>query len=769
MRVLPVVFFAVTLVGAFGWIVFTRYATEKLIQHDSEEVAFLVDLLRQKTLLETMALEARKADIAANDEGDDQLEDEAPAAKWSTDLLTDKYLVGVALVGSDRQAKKENAQQQLHSLSMVDSLRGPVNISRLATWFNSNRDYFSGDFQPSNWSGLRSPGAPVLANDSPWHPTYVFPPVLIEEVSGLSQASAGGNLAALLPVLVRGEDEQEDGFNNTIYFLSLDHMLMDLLGEKGLVSESGTWWCVVNYQGRVIDAANGAPTVGSLLENQHRSHAEGPFSVVTGAELVGDWELGDPWHNTLVGGHFNRWVVAGSQTDAFPLAILVGHKATELQSASLGYVIAVIGVALLALSIAIIGVTRVVGRVSTRLTALSQNMAEVAKGDYSRRIPTKTKDEVGRLIGYFNLMAVSLDETQRELAEKTTRLEASLENRQLMDRSKDDFLVLISHEVRTPLTAIMGGVNILKNQVGRVEGPDREVLDKLNVVEVVSIIESSGERLHGFMNDAIQMTSVQASDKELDLGLASIGGMVEQGLCGVREMAQIRNIDVVNGLEQQHDWQILCDAKIMRLAFEKVLKNSVTHNYDNGRVMIREVEEVPGEGRIAQQPRTEEVHRLLSQPAFERFEDLSVTWRTIEIFNTGEAIPPERCAALFGKFELVGRIEHHQRGSGLSMPIAQSAVESHGGRIYVHSVKLQGNSFFMLLPTVATADAEELNERQLQIEAHGRKILAGLAGNQQADGVSSRPGDKNISQVTDPTTLKVEFHHDGATVSRGSD
>jgi len=462
-------------------------------------------------------------------------------------------------------------------------------------------------------------------------------------------------------------------------------------------------------------------------------------------------------------------VVTASEAESFPLAILVGHETRELRAASLGYVFAVFGVALLALSIAIFGVTRVVGRVSSRLMILSHNMEEVAKGDYSRRIPTRMSDEVGRLIGYFNLMAVSLDETNRELAEKTTRLEASLENRQLMDRSKDDFLVLISHEVRTPLTAIMGGVNILKSQVNRTEGVEREVLEKLNVIEVVNIIESSGERLHGFMNDAIQMTSIQSSDKELELTLIPVGSLVEMGLCGVREMAKVRNIEVVNGLEHQHDWQLLCDEKMMKLAFEKILKNAVAHNYDAGRVMIREVDEVPGEGRIAEQPRAEAVHRLMSQPAFEKFEDLPITWRIIEIFNTGEAIPPERCEALFGKFELVGRIEHHQRGSGLSLPIAQSALENHGGRICVHSVKLQGNSFYLLVPTVATAETTELANHQARIEARGRSLLANLVGDQQADGIGGRPGDKNVGQVTDPATLKVEFHHDGTAVPSGRD
>ncbi len=761
-RVLPVVFLGVLLVGAFGWLVFTRYATDSLVEHDREEVAFLMDNLLQKTLVETLGLAARKADVvfeAAEEPGD---ADGPVADNWAADLLRDEYLAGAALVAPNMDPDVSLADFSMQSLSFVDSLAGPVNVTRLHAWFADNREYFRQGLDIDSRGGLHAVGAPVLADDNPWHPTVIFPPILIEEVQDGSQGSAGGDLLALLPVLVHEEEEGRELFH-TVYFLSLNRMLTDLMGEEGLVTEIGTWWCVVNHQGRVIASADGSPTVGSLLENQHVTGTTGPLTTMSGADLVGSWRLGQPWQRSLFGSRLAPWVVTAGQSPEMPLGILVGHKALKLGQTNLGYISAVLGVALLALAIAIFGVTRVVGRVSDRVTVLAHNLEKVADGDYSRRIPAAGRDEVGRLIDYFNRMTASLDETQHELTEKTRHLEAALENRRLLDRAKDDFLVLISHEVRTPLTAIMGGVNILKSMVARVSGADRELLDKLNIVEVVSIIESSGNRLHGFMNDAIQMTSIQSSDKELELQPTPVGSLVELGLCGVREMAQMRNIEVVNGLEAVQDWQVLCDEKIMKLAFEKVLKNAVMHNYDEGRVVIREVESVPGEGRIAELPRAEDFRRLLSLPSFEKYSDLTITWRLIEIFNTGEAIPNERCDALFGKFELVGRIEHHQRGSGLSLPIAQSAIENHGGRICVHSTKLQGNSFYLLLPTVATADlANRAPAAESRLGTH-------MSGQEQRDRLGSRAGDKNVGQVADPARLKIEFQHQGAALPGDGD
>lgn len=735
--VLPVVFLAVIVVGGFGWYVFTRHATENLAQHAYEEAAFFVGHLRGKVLVETMGLEARKRDIARPDSLD---------SGWMTDLLRDDFLVGVALVGVDLAPGASGSDWRLHSMSFVDSLSGPVNHRRLETWFDSYGKNFDQNLRHTE-GGLATPGGtPVLAYDDIWHPTYVFPPILIEEVHEGSQASAGGDLAALLPVLVYEADNDE--LYHTIYFLSLNHMLAEMWSEGGLIPGHEVWWCVVNYQGRVIDTAANVPTVGSLLKNQHLAAGQGPFDVCSGAELVGDWSMGKSWHTALQGDHMDHWMVAAGQSGDFPLAVLIGHEGKELRAKSLGFMYAVVGVALLALAIALFGVTRVVGGVSARLTNLSHNMELVAKGDYSRRIPNVGQDEVGRLNGYFNLMTTSLDETQRELSEKTEHLEAALETRQQLDRAKDNFLVLISHEVRTPLTAIMGGVDILKSLVKRTTGPEREILDNLNVTEVVSIIESSGARLRGFMNDAIEMTSIQSSDKELMLRPEPVGGLVEMGLCGVSELARLRDIEVVNGLENEKDWLVLCDARVLKLAFEKVLKNAVVHNHDEGRVVIREAIEVPELGTVGDLTRSEDVHRLMSQETFGPYAELPVEWRLVEVFNTGEAIPTERREALFGKFELVGRIEHHQRGSGLSLPIAQSVVEYHGGRICVHSVKLQGNSFYLLLPTIA---ASALAEQQASIEGSAQGLSP--AGKQVAYGVGGRTGDKNIDQVTDSAAL----------------
>jgi signal transduction histidine kinase len=235
-----------------------------------------------------------------------------------------------------------------------------------------------------------------------------------------------------------------------------------------------------------------------------------------------------------------------------------------------------------------------------------------------------------------------------------------------------------------------------------------------------------------------------------------VASLVEIGLCGIRERAHLRGITVTNELEEGADWAVLCDQKVMKVAFEKILNNAVAHNFEGGKIVIREAEKVPGKDGIAGSMEPDGEYFLKGQASYSRWEHEKLTWRLIEFFNTGDPIPEDRRKALFGKFELVGRIEHHHKGSGLSMPIANSAVKNHGGRILVHADQRLGNSFFLLLPTLRS-DATPGPGPNLDLP------------NQEPQRVGRRAGDEKVGQVTDATRFEVELDDSGSRLPGGPD
>jgi signal transduction histidine kinase len=689
-------FLAVLSIGAVSWVVFAQHATGIAKKNQTQDVISRLDNLRRRASLEAMAVEVRQNDFLARG-------GRADGTHLVEDLLQMELLDGVAL------GRPQDAESVVPGIfSLVDSLASDENQATVSAWLQKYSHCFLPGFRPGSWSKVRVSDSPVLVDSNPGHPVYLFPPLLLK-TSGLHD----GSLLALLPVMVR--DEREEGSTgHPVYFLDLKALVGDY--------QPRGWWCVLDGEGTVLVSATGSVRAGAKLSAKPRDDSNGVFGAAAGAEIWHPFRPGENVRTAVVGDRWLPWIVSIGRGRDLPFTLLTAHEVSGLRAMGLRYVMVVLGVALLALGLALYGVTSVVHKVSQHLSHL----------------------------------AISKDEAHRLVQIKAENLRGTLDDLRILDKAKDDFLVLISHEVRTPLTAIMGGVDYLKSSVVKVQGEERELLDRLNILETASIIESSGQRLTGFMNDAIQMTSIQSRDRKLDLQPIPVASLVEIGLCGVRERAHLRGITVTNELEEGADWAVLCDQKVMKVAFEKILNNAVAHNYEGGKIVIREAEKVPGKDGIAGSVEPDGEYFLKGQATYSRWEHEKLTWRLIEIFNTGDPIPEDRRKALFGKFELVGRIEHHHKGSGLSMPIANSAVKNHGGRILVHADQRLGNSFFLLLPTLRS-DATPVPGPDPDLP------------NQALQGVGRRAGDKKVCQVTDATRFEVELDDSGSRLPGGPD
>ena len=689
-------FLAFLSIGVISWVVFSHHAigTAKMIEEN--EIVSLLDNLRRRAALEAMAVEIRQADFLARG-------GRADGTHLVEDLLQMELLDGVAL-GRPQVAEEETPG----IFSLADSLVTEANQATVSSWLQKYSHCFQPGFRSGSWSKVRVSGSPVLVDSNPGHPVYLFPPLLLE-ASGENR----GSRLALLPVMVRDE-LHEVRIGHPVYFLDLKALVEDF--------QPRNWWCVLDGEGTVAASAAGSVEAGVRLVDQPRDDSDCLLGVAAGHELWRPFRPGENVRTAIVGKMWLPWIVTVGRDRDLPFTFMTAHEVSGLRALGLQYMMAVLGVALLALGLALYGVTKVVHNVSQRLSHL----------------------------------AISKDEAHRLVQIKADNLRSSLDDLRVLDKTKDDFLVLVSHEVRTPLTAIIGGVNFLKASVAKAADTERELLERLNILETASIIESSGQRLAGFMNDAIQMTSIQSGGRQLDLQPVPVANLVEIGLCGIRECAHLRGITVTNELKEGADWAVLCDQKVLKIALEKILNNAVYHNFEGGRIVIREAEKVPGLDGAYSSVEPEGEYFLKGQASFRRWEHEKLTWRMIEIFNTGDPIPEDRRQALFGKFELVGRIEHHHKGSGLSIPIASTAVKNHGGRILIHSDKRMGNSFFLLLPTV-------------QSEAVPNNGPDPELGDQVIQGVGGRAGDEEVGQMADASRLEVEFDDAGPRIPGGSD
>jgi len=733
LRVLPVLFLAVFALGAFSWTVFTRWTLNSALEYQQKDLSTFVVQLQNRAAVAAMSAETHRSSLVFHDH----------SGNWSghgDKLLQVPLVRGVLSIGPAGSQKARETNSHLANFLSLEK-----NHRQIDKWWQARSFFTVEKYEEETWAKASAISSSLMLNGDLSHKTRIFSPILLDQITAENVSLQ----TTVLPVLVwddckgRGDllSSSKSRAHGAVYFL-------DLAGLTDKIPTS-SWFTILNDVGQVLVSSSAGLPAGSFIQDHAGGSANSLLSVANGNELASLLDLPNGKDHGIFGSLFSPWLVISKSVDNMPVSLLSARPIGYLQNMTFRYFAMVLGIAVLALAGAVVGVTRVMEPLSSRLSYLAQNMEDVAKGNYSQRMPESNNDEVDQLVGYFNLMAVSLDEAHRQVKDKAVHLRAALENMRMLDRAKDDFLVLISHEVRTPLTAIKGGVNFLKSSVAKVESEDRKILDKLNVSEIADIIEKSSNRLSGFMTDAIQMTAIQSSNQTLDLKPVPVMDLVEIGLVGVRDHAQQKGVTIENNLDESVRWSVLCDLSVLKVAFERLMDNAISHNETDGVIRISEVSSVPEQGEVSDLTDIERIRALMGQSSMQEWEDEELRWRLIEIYNSGEPIPEDRLGALFGKFEIVGRIEHHHKGSGLSLPIAQAAVAHHGGGIFVHSNGQTGNSFYVLLPTMQGHSSSQTGA-QSDAWDDARQSVVRTAGNE------------NVGKVTDPTSLKVELKDPGS-------
>ena len=765
LRVMPVVVVTILALGLFSWVVFATNITESAANKQCQELAAFVENLRHQAVRDATALEYWKEKRWSRDLMDRPSGSAMESRQAWMDRLIRFDKVGAAAMVS--YGDPDSGRNAICSLSV--SLDNAPNRKILNGWLSDHELLLGENFPLDLWSRTSESLSPVLAESDFFHSTYLFPPILMQVSEKADRRPGRASRLALVPVLVREKSNQQvldppregrdDPAENDVAWLENNTHGIFFLELASLVEETNLrdWWCVLDDKGQVMGSSSGLPFAGIKLKDQPELEEVGIFGAMSGAELA-SW-MDSRWtgmDHRLASWKERPWMVTASRPGDLPMSILTASPAGYLRTTTLRYAGAILAVALAALLGAFVGIAKALRPFSNRLSTMSHNMESLASGDYSIRMEAGPEDEVERLVGYFNTMARSLEETNSQLEEKTDHLGTALKNLRALDKAKDDFLVLISHEVRTPLTSIMGGIDYLKSSVARCEDSIREAMNRLNISEITEIMDHSAGRLRDFMNDAIQMISIQNNDRKLALQSVPAQDLLDACLAPIRDQIEGKGLTMENRLSDEEDWNLLCDVEILRVALGRILDNAVGHNVPDGVIRIGEAGSVPGRGAAAELADNDGLLRLLAHVKKRGPTQEDVTWRLLEIFNTGEVIPKHRQEALFTKFQIVGDIEHHQKGSGLSLPIALAAVEHHGGDIFLDSVEGEGNSFYLLLPTVSAVPEKPF----------GRETGS---GDQEAQGLRSVAGYEEIRVMADAAALEVELHDAGPGLPGGGD
>ncbi len=246
------------------------------------------------------------------------------------------------------------------------------------------------------------------------------------------------------------------------------------------------------------------------------------------------------------------------------------------------------------------------------------------------------------------------DITRVKLAEQALRDKQAAE---LASRAKSEFLSRMSHEMRTPLNAVIGFTQLLRLQPDG--GPAK-------VSEYTDHVLRASEHLLALINEVLDLQRVEEGRLTLQPGPLELAPFVATALDLLRPMAQRHDIALASQVPEGV-W-VHCDARALRQVLINVISNAVKYNRAGGWVCVGLLEAPPG--RIA-----------------------------LGVEDTGSGLSDEQLVRLFQPFERLGHESSDIEGSGLGLVIARALVGQMGGALTLSSVPKAGTLARIDLPS----------------------------------------------------------------------
>ncbi|MBD5450201.1 MAG: response regulator [Lachnospiraceae bacterium] len=274
-------------------------------------------------------------------------------------------------------------------------------------------------------------------------------------------------------------------------------------------------------------------------------------------------------------------------------------------------------------------------------------------------VPYRTAGQVAPrvLIGFRNI-----DEIVRKEQQQKDALKDALHMAQTASESKTAFLSSMSHDIRTPMNAIIGFLGLMRDEVDNPE----------TVREYIQHIDAASQHLLGLINDVLDMNKIESGSTSLSLAGMNLAEVIAEINTIIRPQAKAKNQTFeifVSHLSFEH---LLGDKMRINQILINLLSNSVKYTPENGTIEMR-VEELP---------------QVVNNYSRIRF----------TVSDNGPGISEDYLKVIFDPFTREDtRATREIQGTGLGMAITKSLVDLMGGSIKVDSTLGKGSSFIVEL------------------------------------------------------------------------
>lgn len=275
---------------------------------------------------------------------------------------------------------------------------------------------------------------------------------------------------------------------------------------------------------------------------------------------------------------------------------------------------------------------------------LRRSIQQVTSGNYGIQCEVEYDDELGSLAANINVLSKTLLAKEKESEKLKEKERAALDIERNAERQKNELITNVAHDLRTPLTTIVGYLELIK---------DDTALSKEDVHKYSGIAYEKSIRLQEMMDDLFEFTKLDNADIKLNKSMINLSGLIMQMTDEFYPSFKDCNITPIVDLPEENIY-VQGDGQLLARVFDNLISNALKYGYHNTDLKI----EVSGDEKYA----------------------------TVKVINHGDTIASEDIPLLFNKFYRTDSSRNSKTGgTGLGLAITKNIVDLHHGDISVTS------------------------------------------------------------------------------------
>ena len=273
--------------------------------------------------------------------------------------------------------------------------------------------------------------------------------------------------------------------------------------------------------------------------------------------------------------------------------------------------------------------------ISKPLIKINEAAKKMAKLDFDNYIEVDGQDEIAELSTSLNYMSKNLKETLEELERVNLKLTEDIERERNIEKERREFIGVISHELKTPITVISGQLEGMIYGIGKYKDRDKYLKESFNVTQ----------NMRELVQELLQLTEKENSMVKCKKEYVNLTNLINEIAYELKYFIEEKSINIQIDLEK--DIIVEGDSNLIKKAFTNIIKNAITHTPRGEHIIIKG-----------------ELHKI-----------------TVE--NTGVTIEKNQLAKVFDAFYRVDKSRNRKTGgTGLGLYIVKTIFDKHGNIKY---------------------------------------------------------------------------------------